>query len=89
MPCILNLVRASPDPHHPLFPRTHLDHRLPVVKLALEGQLDKAVCQYAESEGLQLVALHLKMGDKTLPPDVVGLIRSCKAAVLLYRDILQ
>ncbi|GFR46433.1 hypothetical protein Agub_g8007 [Astrephomene gubernaculifera] len=57
-------------------------------RLQLDGSLDRALSAAADEEGIHLVGMQLPLGSKGVPGHVLGLIRSCKGAVLVYRDPL-
>uniref|UniRef100_A0A7R9Z5H8 UspA domain-containing protein n=1 Tax=Chlamydomonas euryale TaxID=1486919 RepID=A0A7R9Z5H8_9CHLO len=57
---------------------------LPVAKTTLDGPFDKAL--QSRSDGLQLLALQLKSHDKNLPADVLSLVRSSHAPVMLFKS---
>ncbi len=48
--------------------------------------MDKALTSAAEDEAVHLAALQVPLGTKGMPGHVLGLIRSCKGAVLVFRD---
>lgn len=54
--------------------------------MPLDGQLDRAILTAVETEGVHVVGLQLPAGTKGVPGNVLGLLRSCKGAVLLYKD---
>eukprot|EP00955_Chlamydomonas_euryale_P104610 365578-Chlamydomonas_euryale.AAC.22 len=63
---------------------TLAEAHLPVAKTTLDGPFDKAL--QSRSDGLQLLALQLKSHDKNLPADVLSLVRSSHAPVMLFKS---
>ncbi|KAG1666285.1 hypothetical protein FOA52_004766 [Chlamydomonas sp. UWO 241] len=59
---------------------------LPPVRMQLNGAFDKALAAASDAEGVQLLALQLKPEERGLPGDVLSLMRSSRAAVLLFHD---
>ncbi|EFJ50592.1 hypothetical protein VOLCADRAFT_116765 [Volvox carteri f. nagariensis] len=55
-------------------------------KLQLDGPVDKALIAAAEDEAVHLVGLQVPLGTKGVPGHVLGLIRSCRAGVMVFRD---
>ncbi|GLI58956.1 hypothetical protein VaNZ11_000674 [Volvox africanus] len=55
-------------------------------KLQLDGPVDKALTAAAEDEAVHLVGMQVPLGTKGVPGHVLGLIRSCKGGVLVFRD---
>ncbi|GIL47589.1 hypothetical protein Vafri_4374 [Volvox africanus] len=55
-------------------------------KLQLDGPVDKALTAAAEDEVVHLVGMQVPLGTKGVPGHVLGLIRSCKGGVLVFRD---
>lgn len=55
-------------------------------KLQLDGPVDKALIAASEEEAVHLVGLQVPLGTKGVPGHVLGLIRACRGAVLVYRD---
>ncbi|GIL97914.1 hypothetical protein Vretimale_3488 [Volvox reticuliferus] len=55
-------------------------------KIQLDGPVDKALTAAAEDEAVHLVGLQIPLGTKGVPGHVLGLIRSCRGGVLVFRD---
>ncbi len=64
-------------------------HHTPLV-MQLEGQFDKVLSKCTEVKALQLLAIHLKSGERggmtALNPEILSLLRSSRAAVMFYRE---
>lgn len=57
------------------------------MKKQIDGaSYDKALHAAAESDSLHLLALQLRADDKSMPLEVLNIVRSSRAAVLIYRD---
>mmetsp|Transcript_35165 Transcript_35165/g.78283 ORF Transcript_35165/g.78283 Transcript_35165/m.78283 type:complete len:160 (+) Transcript_35165:3-482(+) len=56
------------------------------MQFSLEGALDKAVCSRVEELNVALLALQLPQNVKGLSPYVLSVLRSSRAAVLLYQE---
>ncbi len=67
----------------PLFLAAH--HLSPMRKQIDGVSYDKALHAAAEADGLHLLALQLRPEDKSIPMEVLNIVRSSRAAVLLYR----
>ena len=52
----------------------------------MDGQQDKAIVGAVEEEACHLVGLAVPHGTKGVPGHVLGLIRSCRGGVLVWRD---
>jgi hypothetical protein len=60
-----------------LFTRPPTGHQQPVYKaLSGEGPLDRVMCELVEENGAGLVALQLPPGTKSLPQQLMQLMRS-------------
>lgn len=54
-------------------------------KLQLDGALDRAVASVVEESCVHLVGVQAPVGTKGVGSHVLGLIRACRSAVLVYR----
>ncbi len=82
------LTQAWPHESPLLLPLPHpAAHHLSPMKKQIDSiSYDKALHATAESDGLHLLALQLRPEDRTIPMEVLNIVRSSRAAVLLYRD---
>ncbi|KAG2494492.1 hypothetical protein HYH03_007261 [Edaphochlamys debaryana] len=55
-------------------------------RMQLDGPLEKALSSAIDGETVHLVGLQVAAGTKGIPGHVLGLIRSCKGGVLVFRD---
>ncbi|KAG2446024.1 hypothetical protein HXX76_000626 [Chlamydomonas incerta] len=54
--------------------------------LSLEGQLDEVLTEAVGEQHIQLLAMALPQGTKTLPPVLISTLRSCRGATLVYKE---
>lgn len=54
--------------------------------LSLEGPLDDVLAEAVGAQSIQVLALALPQGLKTLPPALVNLLRSCRGVTLVYKE---
>ncbi|KXZ49931.1 hypothetical protein GPECTOR_19g382 [Gonium pectorale] len=54
--------------------------------LSLEGPLDEVLGEAVGVQHIQVLALALPQGIKTLPPMLVSLLRSCRGVALVYKE---
>ncbi len=66
---------------HPAGHRFHSASRL-----QLDGPVDRAFVSAVEDEHSHVVGVQVPLGTKGVPAHVLGLIRSCRGGVLVYRD---
>lgn len=55
-------------------------------RVLLDGAFDKVLHGAADSEQLHLLALMPKPSAKVFPTELLSLMRSCKAALLMFKD---
>lgn len=55
-------------------------------RLQLDGPVDRAFVSAVEDEHSHVVGVQVPLGTKGVPAHVLGLIRSCRGGVLVYRD---
>ncbi|GAX80160.1 hypothetical protein CEUSTIGMA_g7598.t1 [Chlamydomonas eustigma] len=69
------------------FESTALGHRTPSYRsIRVEGAFDTSLVAAVEEHGIGLMVIQRVPGSKGLLPSQIGLIRSCKGAVLVYQD---
>lgn len=56
--------------------------------LVLDGALEAVVADAVVSHAITMVALQLPNGTKSLPTQLITLMRSCRGAVLVYKEPL-
>eukprot|EP00198_Chlamydomonas_reinhardtii_P001560 XP_001690896.1 predicted protein [Chlamydomonas reinhardtii] len=56
--------------------------------LSLEGQLDEVLTEAVGEQHIQLLAMALPQGTKTLPPVLISTLRSCRGATLVYKEAI-
>uniref|UniRef100_A0A7S2VUP2 Uncharacterized protein n=1 Tax=Chlamydomonas chlamydogama TaxID=225041 RepID=A0A7S2VUP2_9CHLO len=61
-------------------------HMPPLQRLQLYGELDRELLPVVEDDNLHMVAVQVPNNTKGVPAPVLNLIRSCRGAVLVYRD---
>ncbi|KAG2494533.1 hypothetical protein HYH03_007300 [Edaphochlamys debaryana] len=54
--------------------------------LSLEGALDEQLAEAVGAQHIQIMAVALPQGIKSLPPVLVNLLRSCRGATLVYKE---
>ncbi|GLC44162.1 hypothetical protein PLESTB_000901400 [Pleodorina starrii] len=54
--------------------------------LSMEGPLDEVLAEAVGLQHIQVLALPLPQGLKTLPPALVNLLRSCRGVTLVYKE---
>ncbi|KAG2452583.1 hypothetical protein HYH02_002820 [Chlamydomonas schloesseri] len=56
--------------------------------LSLEGHLDEVLTEAVGEHHIQLLAMALPQGTKTLPPVLISTLRSCRGATLVYKEAI-
>ncbi|GIL70316.1 hypothetical protein Vretifemale_1117, partial [Volvox reticuliferus] len=54
--------------------------------LSMEGPLDEMLAEAVGVQHIQVLALALPQGLKTLPPALVNLLRACRGVTLVYKE---
>ncbi|GLI58901.1 hypothetical protein VaNZ11_000682 [Volvox africanus] len=54
--------------------------------LSMEGPLDEMLAEAVGMQHIQVLALALPQGLKTLPPALVNLLRACRGVTLVYKE---
>lgn len=60
---------------------------MPVAKaLTGEGPIERVLCDLVEEHGLNVLAVQLPPGTKSMPQQMLSLLRSCRGATIVYQD---
>ena len=60
---------------------------MPVYRsVRLDGEWWRVLVDTVEEQGANVLAVQLPPGTKGLPPHLISLLRSCTAAVLVYKE---
>jgi len=77
-----NYRRLLDSFHHVAF-----SHQVPVAKaVVVDGAMEKVLCEAVDENGVGLLAIQLPAGTKSMPQQLLALLRSSRAATLIHQD---